>query len=122
MYRFRLPFIPGPADCADQSTPPDVAQRQGQATAGPHSLTVKLFEDNAKEAGLVGVPVTIASVVREKFAWNEIAPAVTTFVIAALLFWQGLDNRPLLAAVLWLWSCGGFDAGERGCGLLVRTW
>ena len=58
-------------------------------TAGPHSLTVKLFEDNAKETGLVGVPLTIASVVREKFAWKEIATAVTTFVIAAPLFWQG---------------------------------
>jgi hypothetical protein len=62
-------------------------------------LAARLFEDNGNETGLMGEPVTIGSVFREKFAWKEIAPALITFVTAILLFWQGLDDKPVRAAV-----------------------
>ncbi len=61
-------------------------------------LTARLFEDNGNETGLMGNPVTISSVFKEKFAWKEIATPLITFVTAALLFWRGLDNKPLAAA------------------------
>jgi hypothetical protein len=65
----------------------------------PRSLTVKLFEDNGKETGLVGTQTNIWSVFKEKFALKEIVPSLVTFVTATLLLWRGLDNKPLLAAI-----------------------
>jgi hypothetical protein len=53
-------------------------------------LTVQLFEDNGRETGMYGRPVTLASVFKQKFAWREIAPAVTGFVTALLLISLGL--------------------------------
>ena len=61
-------------------------------------LTAKLFEDNGNETGLVGNPVTLPSVFKDKFAWKEIATPLITFATAALLFWRGLDTEPLAAA------------------------
>ncbi len=58
------------------------------------SLTVQLFEDNGRETGMEGKPVTLGSVFKEKFAWREIAPAVTAFATALLLIWRGLNKEP----------------------------
>jgi hypothetical protein len=62
-------------------------------------MTARLFEDNGNETGLMGEPETIGSTFREKFAWKEVAPAFITFVTAVLLFWRGLDDKPVKAAV-----------------------
>lgn len=64
----------------------------------PCRLEVKLFEDNGKETGLEGKRATIGSVFKEKRAWQETKTPLITIVTATLLFWRGLDNKPLSAA------------------------
>jgi hypothetical protein len=65
----------------------------------PRKVTLRLFEDNANETGLVGTRANFWSVFKEKFALKELVPPVATFVTAALLLWRGLDKKPLTAAL-----------------------
>jgi hypothetical protein len=65
----------------------------------PRKVTLRLFEDNANETGLVGTRANFWSVFKERFALKELLPPIATFVTAALLLWRGLNNTPLWAAI-----------------------
>jgi len=76
------------------------------------SLTVQLFEDNGRETGVEGKFVTLASVVREKFEWNELRSKVLEFVIAIILVYYGLDKESSTAAIASLGLVLAFTAME----------
>jgi drug/metabolite transporter (DMT)-like permease len=63
------------------------------------NLSVRLFEDNGRETGVEGELVTLGAIFKGKFAWKEIAPAVITFFTALFLFWRGLSDQSVKAAV-----------------------
>jgi len=63
------------------------------------NLSVRLFEDNGRETGVEGELVTLSAIFKGKFAWKEIAPAVITFFTALFLFWRGLSDQSVKAAV-----------------------
>ncbi len=63
------------------------------------SLAVQIFEDNAREAGVEGKLVTLASAFREKLAWNELRSSVIAFLTAFLLIWLRLKQESPKAAL-----------------------
>ena len=75
----------------------------GAATGGDAyqgiSLTVQLFEDNARETGIVGKLTTLGSIVRERFAWSSLRSSVIAFLTSGLLIWQGLKQEPWLSGI-----------------------
>ena len=62
-------------------------------------LTVQLFEDNGRQTGMDGKLVNLASVLRDKFDWKELAPPVTAFTTSMLLIWLGLKKEAAMAIV-----------------------
>jgi hypothetical protein len=66
----------------------------------PGSVSVRLFEDNAKETGLLGARADFWSGFKKGFALKEIIPSLVALVSAALLLWFGLDSKqPLRTAI-----------------------
>jgi len=64
------------------------------------SLAARLFEDNARETGVEGKLVTLASAFRKKFNLSELLPNLATLVTAWLLIHFGLKQEPRMAAVV----------------------